>query len=94
MLPFQQYSAVCLLYLTVLLLLHFHQCFFNKFENDTGCFVFRISSGMTIGKASKQYGMPKMTLSDKINNKWKTNKVGRATKLTEVEEKCLKFYID
>ena len=35
-----------------------------------------------------------MTLSDKINNKWKTNKVGRATKLTEVEEKGLKFYID
>ena len=62
--------------------------------NDTGCFVFCISVGMTIGKASKQYGIPKMTLNDRINNKWKTNKVERATELTEVEEKSLKFYID
>ena len=35
-----------------------------------------------------------MTLSDKINNKWKTNKVGRTTELTEVVEKSLKVYID
>ena len=49
---------------------------------------------MTIGKASEQYSIPKTTLNDEINNKWKTNKVGRATILTEVEEKSLKFYID
>ena len=49
---------------------------------------------MTIGKASEQYSIPKTTLNDEINNKWKINKVGRATILTEVEEKSLKFYID
>ena len=49
---------------------------------------------MAIGKASRQYGTPKLTLSDKINNKWETNKEGRAAELTEVEEKGLKFYID
>ena len=36
---------------------------------------------MVVGKASKQYGIPKTTLDDKINNKWKTNKVGRSTEL-------------
>ena len=49
---------------------------------------------MTIDKASEQYGIPKTTLNDEINNKWKTNKVERATKLKEVEEKSFKFYID
>ena len=82
------------MYLTVLLLLHFHQYFFNTSENDTGCFVFCISGGMAADKASKQYGITKMTLSDQINNKCKTNKVGRALELTEVEEKSFKFYID
>ena len=89
---FNSILAVYLLYLTVLLLLHFHQYFFNT--SDTGCFVFCISGGMTADKASKQCGITKMTLSDQINNKCKTNKVGRALELTEVEEKSFKFYID
>ena len=91
---FNSISTVCLLYLTVLLPLHFHQYFFNTSENDTGCFVFCISGGMIIGKASEQNDIPKTTLNDEINNTWKTNKVGRATKLTEVEEKSFKFYVD
>ena len=82
------------MYFTVLLLLHFNQYFLNIFENDIGCFVFCVSGGMTVGKTSKQHGIPKMTLSDKIDNKWKTNKVGRAAELTKVEEKILKFCID
>ena len=49
---------------------------------------------MTANKASKQCGITKMTLSDQINNKCKTNKVGRALELTEVEEKSFKFFID
>ena len=90
MLHFQQYSD-CMF---TVFMLHFHQCFFKTFENDTGCFVFCSSGGMTIGEASEQYGILKITLSDKINNKQKTNQAGKATELKEVEEQSLKFYID
>ena len=35
-----------------------------------------------------------MTLSDKVNNRCSDKKSGRMTKLTEKEEKRLKFYVE
>ena len=40
-------------------------------------------AGLSIGKASIEFGIPKMTLSDKINKRWVTNKYGRSTELTQ-----------
>ena len=48
--------------------------------------------GSSIGKASKKFWIPKMTLSDKVNNRCPYKKSGRVTELTEEEEKSLKFY--
>lgn len=49
--------------------------------------------GMTITKAARMYGIPRQTLKDRCDNKYKTNVVGRKTELTAEEEKCLVDYI-
>ena len=41
--------------------------------------------GMSIWKAAREFGVPKQTISDKINNKWKSNKPGPQTALLEEE---------
>ena len=48
---------------------------------------------LSLGKGSKQYGVPKQTLSDKISKKCKTNKPGRPTDLIDAEENALVKYI-
>jgi hypothetical protein len=49
---------------------------------------------MSLGKASKEFGIPKMTLSDKKRQRWSTNQSRRKTELTTEEEAALKSYID
>ena len=55
-------------------------------------YIFYVLGGSSIGKASKKFGIPKMMLSDKVNNRCPNKKPGRMTELTEDEEKSLKFY--
>ena len=49
--------------------------------------------GSSIGKSSKKFGIPKMTLSGKVNNRCLNKKYCRMTEVTEGEEKRLKFCI-
>ena len=63
-------------------------------EKDMSDAVENIKKGkMTIGKASKHFKIPKMTLSDRVNKRWKTNKIGRKNDLTDEQEKALVYYI-
>ena len=41
--------------------------------------------GLKLGKASKEFGVPKQTLSDRILNKWKATKPGSRTELSDDE---------
>eukprot|EP00111_Clytia_hemisphaerica_P014389 TCONS_00042389-protein len=49
--------------------------------------------GMSLGKAQQLFGIPKQTLSDRINGRWGSTKIGRPTELTSEEENALIFYI-
>ena len=51
-----------------------------------------IDKGMSINKASKEFGVPKQTISDRRNQRWKTTVSGRPTELTTVEETTLINY--
>ena len=52
------------------------------------------NSGMTISDASKQYGIPRTTLSDRINHKVSHDaKIGRPAALTKEEEASLSGYV-
>ena len=63
-------------------------------EKDMSDTVENIKKGkMTIWKASKHFKIPKMTLSDRVNKRWKTNKIGRKNDLTDEQEKALVYYI-
>ena len=63
-------------------------------EKDMSDALENIKKGkMTIGKASKHFKIPKMTLSDRVNKRWKTNKIGRKNDLTDEQEKALVYYI-
>ena len=49
--------------------------------------------GMSLCKAQKEFGVPKQTLSDQINGRWKSTKPGRTTALFEEEETTMINYI-
>ena len=50
--------------------------------------------GLSVGKAAKRFGVPKSTLKDRKNKRYRSTEVGRKSELTDEEEKALKFYID
>ena len=52
-----------------------------------------IDKGMSINRAAKEFGVPKQTISDRRNQRWKTSIPGRPTELTQVEETALINYI-
>ena len=58
------------------------------------CFCFFSLAGPLIGKASLRFYIPKMTLSDRINKRWCSDKPGRCTELTKEEEDSLAYYIN
>jgi len=52
-----------------------------------------VKDGMSICKASKEFGVPKQTISDRENQRWKTTTPGRPTELSADEETALIDYI-
>ena len=54
-----------------------------------------VRAGMSICKAQKEFLIPKETLSDRINGRWKSTKPGRTTALFQEEEtaliNCIKY---
>jgi len=52
-----------------------------------------VNEGMSICKASKEFGVPKQTISDRRNQRWKTSTPGRPTELSVDEESALIDYI-
>ena len=52
-----------------------------------------VRAGMSLCKAQKEFGIPKQTLSDRINGRWKSTKPGRTTALFQEEETALINYI-
>ena len=48
-----------------------------------------VRAGMSLCKAQKEFGIPKQTLSDRINGRWKSTKPGRTTALFQEEETTL-----
>ena len=52
-----------------------------------------VRAGMSLCKAQKEFGVPKQTLSDWINGRWRSTKPGRSTALFEEEETALINYI-
>lgn len=49
--------------------------------------------GISLGEAYRQFKIPKQTLSDRVNGKYKSTKMGRPTELTSEEEEALVYYI-
>lgn len=62
-------------------------------EDDMEQALKAIKAGLTLGKASKQFNIPKMTLSDRVRGKYQTSTVGRPTELSSDEEMVLIYYI-
>ena len=53
-----------------------------------------VKGGMSLGKAAKEFGVPKQTISDRIRGRWtKQLKPGRPTELSVDEEEALIYYI-
>ena len=52
-----------------------------------------VRAGMSLCKAQKEFGIPKQTLSDRINGRWKSKKPGRTIALFQEEETALINYI-
>ena len=50
-----------------------------------------VRAGMSLYKAQKEFGVPKQTLSDQINGRWKSTKPGRATALFEEETDLINY---
>lgn len=48
---------------------------------------------MAIGKTSKTFGIPKMTLSDRVNKDQKSTKIGRKNELNDEQENVLVYCI-
>ena len=61
----------------------------RQVKKDTVCFL----GGNSIRKASQNFGIPKMMLCDKLNNRFPNKKSVRMAELAEEEEKSLKLYI-
>jgi len=51
-----------------------------------------IEEGVSINKAAKEFSIPKQTLSDRKNQRWKTTTPGQPTVLTTAEETALINY--
>jgi len=60
-------------------------------DNDMSEALKNIKKGLSLGKASKRFGIPKQTLSDRVRKKYQTSTLGRPTKLST--EKALLYYI-
>ena len=52
-----------------------------------------VRAGVSLCKAEKEFGVPKQTLSDQINESWKRKKPGTTLALFEEEETALINYI-
>ena len=52
-----------------------------------------VKKGMNLCKAHSTFGVPKQTLSDRINHRWKSTIPSRQTALQEDEERSLVHYI-
>ena len=52
-----------------------------------------VRAGVSLCKAEKEFGVPKQTLSDQINGRWKRKKPGTTLALFEEEETALINYI-
>ena len=52
-------------------------------------YIYIYIGGSSIAKASKKFGIPKMTLSDKMNNRCPHKKSDRMTELTKMKKKAL-----
>jgi len=62
-------------------------------EEDMELALQAVNEGMSICKASKEFGVPKQTISDRRNQRWKTSTPGRPTELSVDEESALIDYI-
>ena len=62
----------------------------QQMENAIRC----IKKGeMTIGNASKTFGIPKMILPDRVNKRWKSTIIGCKNVLSDEQENALVYYI-
>ena len=48
-----------------------------------------VRAGMSLCKAQKEFGVPRQTLPDRINGRWKSTKPGRTMALFQEEETVL-----
>jgi len=62
-------------------------------EEDMELALQAVNERMSICKASKEFGVPKQTISDRRNQRWKTSTPGRPTELSVDEESALIDYI-
>ena len=52
-----------------------------------------VKGGMSLCKEAQEFGIPKQTISDRVNDRWKSTKPGQETALLEEEENSLIHYI-